>query len=206
MASFSCRSYAMNGIDYEIYIYIDRNGTPWFKANEIAMILGYSNLMETITIHVDKEDQIRRKDIESDDCQLPAYWHPYTVFINESGLYSLMLHSKKPQAKEFKRWITSEVLPSIRKTGSYTVQSLQPSNTELVNSLKEIVNFNRRIVAKMIEDKPRLAVMPKSNEKKYKFSILSNGRKLKFCRTQERYFKKSVKRNRQQCLQLYIIC
>lgn len=212
MANLARRSYAMNGIEHEIYIFIAENGMPWFKANEIARILDYKNLTKAIRDNVYENDRIIWKDMVgtiNDALVLPSNWQPNTVFINESGLYSLMLRSKKPEAEAFRHWVTSEVLPSIRKTGSYTVQS-QPTNeiTQLLPVIQEIATYNHqlqisinehkdvinKLISKMIEDKPRLAVMPKSTEKKHKLSIYSNGRKLKFCRAQERNFNEAVKR------------
>lgn len=78
------------------------NGEPWFVARDVATCLNYSNTRDAVAKHVDSEDKNTNK-----------------VVINESGVYSLILSSKKPEAKEFKRWVTSEVLPTIRKYGFY---------------------------------------------------------------------------------------
>src|SRR4051794_20307271 len=90
----------------------------YFKAREIAALLGYKYPANAIQDNVELEDKI----ICSDLIKTKVDWkttlskiHPQTIFITESGLYSLILSSKLPQAKEFKRWVTSEVLPSIRK-------------------------------------------------------------------------------------------
>ena len=88
-------------------------GEPYFVGKDVADILGYTNSRKAIGDHVDEEDKNTvtiRDGIQG---------NPNVTIINESGLYSLILSSKLPAAKKFKRWVTSEVLPSIRKTGSY---------------------------------------------------------------------------------------
>lgn len=85
---------------------------PWFVGKDIAKILGYRDHNKTLSTHVDDEDKGVAK------WDTPGGRQNITV-INESGLYSLILSSKLPKAKQFKRWVTSEVLPTIRKTGSY---------------------------------------------------------------------------------------
>lgn len=89
-------------------------GEPWFVGKDIAAALGYSDTAQAIRKHIDDED---KGAVES---TTPGGKQNITV-INESGLYSLMLKSKLPGAKKFKRWVTSEVLPSIRKTGAYSM-------------------------------------------------------------------------------------
>ncbi|WP_294731037.1 phage antirepressor KilAC domain-containing protein [uncultured Faecalibaculum sp.] len=93
------------------------NGEPHFVGKDVAGILGYQNGSRDINRHTDTED--RDKVMLSDGRQLKE-----TIVINESGLYSLILSSKLPTAKRFKRWVTSEVLPAIRKTGLYAVDQL----------------------------------------------------------------------------------
>ena len=89
-------------------------GEPWFVGKDIAAALGYSDTAQAIRKHIDDED---KGVVES---TTPGGKQNITI-INESGLYSLILKSKLPGAKKFKRWVTSEVLPSIRKTGAYSV-------------------------------------------------------------------------------------
>ena len=93
---------------------ISIDGEPWLVGKDVADNLGYQNGSRDINRHVDEED--RRKDMISDGTQLKE-----TILINESGLYSLVLSSKLPTAKAFKRWITHDVIPAIRKTGGYHV-------------------------------------------------------------------------------------
>lgn len=85
---------------------------PWFVGKDVAEILGYSNTRDALLRHVDDEDK--------DTVVIPdGIGNPNQTIINESGLYSLILSSKLESAKKFKRWVTSEVIPQIRKTGSY---------------------------------------------------------------------------------------
>ena len=88
---------------------------------DVATALGYSKPLNALSTHVDKDDSLKQGLIDSKGRYQQA------IFINESGLYSLILSSKLPQAKAFKRWVTSEVLPSIRKTGRYELPQQLPA-------------------------------------------------------------------------------
>lgn len=87
------------------------NGDPWFVGKDVAEALGYSNASKAVMNHVDAEDKITETSAYSQNGNTVGK----LTFINESGLYSLILSSKLPNAKKFKRWVTSEVLPAIRK-------------------------------------------------------------------------------------------
>lgn len=87
-------------------------GEPYFVGKDVAEILGYTNTQKAIRDHVDDEDKLTERIVLSGQ-------NREMIFINESGLYSLILSSKMPNAKKFKRWVTSEVLPTIRKHGAY---------------------------------------------------------------------------------------
>lgn len=105
---------------------------PWFVGKDIATILGYAKPENAIANHVDDEDKTTTL-IQGSG----SNYKSKAILINESGLYSLILSSKLPSAKKFKRWVTSEVLPSIRKTGSYgkpmsELEILQRSINQLV--------------------------------------------------------------------------
>lgn len=91
---------------------VEQEGEPWFVGKDVAAILGYSNTNDAISRHVDSEDKRGSR-------FTTPYGEQTMTIINESGLYSLILGSKLPTAKEFKRWVTSEVLPAIRKHGGY---------------------------------------------------------------------------------------
>ena len=102
-------------INYQLGIkfnsYIDSKLNTWFKAKQVATILGYHDTDQAIRKHIDDED---RKCFRVETTGYSKRGRP-PIFVNESGLYSLVLSSKLETAKKFKRWITSEVLPSIRK-------------------------------------------------------------------------------------------
>ena len=93
-------------------------GEPWFVGKDVAETLGYTDYAHAILDHVDEDDRVNSK---TQGQNAPELGQRGGWLINESGLYSLILSSKLPKAKAFKRWVTSEVLPSIRKTGGYTV-------------------------------------------------------------------------------------
>lgn len=94
------------------------NGEPYFVGKDVAEVLGYAKARNAIASHVDDEDK-KGAPIQGD-----LGGTQMMTIINESGLYSLILSSKLPKAKEFKRWVTSEVLPTIRKNGMYAVDDL----------------------------------------------------------------------------------
>ena len=98
------------------------NGEPYFVGKDVAEILGYANTSKALIDHVDDEDKLNNETLSS--LGQRGGW-----LINESGLYSLILSSKLSNAKKFKRWVTSEILPAIRKTGSYSIQNKPDSYT-----------------------------------------------------------------------------
>lgn len=102
------------------------NNEPWFVGKDVAQVLGYSNPRDALSKHVEAEDKntVAFRDGTSGN--------PNQTIINESGLYSLILSSKLPGAKKFKRWVTSEVLPSIRKHGGYIAGQEEMSGEELM--------------------------------------------------------------------------
>lgn len=95
------------------------NDEPWFVGKDVALVLKYSNPQKAIRDHVDEEDRTVNDSFTVHGTAI--------TLINESGLYSLILSSKLPSAKKFKRWVTSEVLPALRKTGQYQVKDLSGS-------------------------------------------------------------------------------
>lgn len=96
---------------------IEIDGEPWFVGKDVAWALGYAKSENAVKAHVDDEDKTLTP-IQG-GCSTGVQ---NTTIINESGLYSLILSSKLPNAKKFKHWVTSEVLPAIRKTGTYGVR------------------------------------------------------------------------------------
>lgn len=128
---------------------VEIDGEPWFVGKDVAEALGYSNARKAVLVHVDAEDKGVTK------WDTPGGTQQMTI-INESGLYSLILSSKLPSAKEFKHWVTSEVLPSIRKNGAYICNQENMTPAEIVargliaaqkiieEREKEIVHLNNR--------------------------------------------------------------
>ena len=106
-------------------------GESYFVGKDVAEILGYSNTRKALADHVDEEDKGVTK------CDTPGGVQDLTV-INESGLYSLILSSKMPNAKKFKRWVTSEVLPTIRRHGLYAMDEVLANPDILINALLEL--------------------------------------------------------------------
>ena len=93
------------------------NGEPWFVGKDVASVLGYQNASKAVMVHVEEED--KNTELLEAHSQNGNLSKTKTILINESGLYSLILYSKLPQAREFKRRVTSEVLGQIRKMGGY---------------------------------------------------------------------------------------
>ena len=108
------------------------DGEPWMLGKDIADILGYTNTAKAIRDHIDEEDKLTERIVLSGQTRS-------VVFINESGLYSLVLLSKLPSAKKFRRWVTSEVLPSIRKNGVYIAEEkLRACNALLEDKISSL--------------------------------------------------------------------
>lgn len=120
---------------------VDEKGEPFFVGNDIAKALGYKNSRDALNRHVDDEDKgVAKRDTLGG--------HQQMVIINESGLYALVLSSKLPQAKAFKRWVTNEVLPQIRQTGGYIPTRNARTGEALTEG--EMVEAANRIIARTI--------------------------------------------------------
>jgi anti-repressor protein len=108
-----------------------KNGVPWFVAKDIALVLGYAVPRKAIFDHVEKEDKgvLKRNTLGGEQT---------FTGINESGVYSLILRSKLPQAKQFKRWVTSEVLPTIRKYGMFVADELLNNPDFMIKTFQKL--------------------------------------------------------------------
>ena len=124
---------------------MEKDGEFFFIGKEVAEKLGYSNTRDALVRHVDIAD---KADVVFHD----GMQRRSMVSINESGLYSLILSSKLPQAKEFKKWITTEVLPSIRKNGGYIKNQEKMSNEEILANAVLLANHLIAEKEKIIED------------------------------------------------------
>lgn len=135
---------------------IERDGEPWFVGKDVAAALGYSNPRDALSVHVDIMDKATVAIHDGSQ-------NRWMAIINESGLYSLILSSKLPTAKAFKRWITSEVIPSIRKHGAYiTPDTLEqmiadPDTTiRLLTTLKEERQKRVQLENEAKENRPKV--------------------------------------------------
>lgn len=136
---------------------IEKDGEPWFVGKDVAAALGYERPTKAILDHVDDEDK------DEVPIQDSIGRSQNTPIINESGLYSLVLSSKLPTAKKFKRWVTSEVIPSIRKHGAYMTPDkleevlLKPDTLiQLAQNLKAEQEKRMALEVKMEEQKPKV--------------------------------------------------
>ena len=105
---------------------VDIDSEPWFVGKDVAEVLGYAKPLNALSTHIDEDDSLKQGLTDS------MGRTQETILINESGLYSLILSSKLPNAKVFKKWVTSEVLPSIRKHGGYISGQAEMSPEELM--------------------------------------------------------------------------
>ena len=143
MANNTTDIQVFESVDFGKVRIIEMNGEPYFVGKDVAEILGYSNINKAIQMHVDEEDK-KVLDFKGFSHFGNTLWgkndFSNKTVINESGLYSLILSSKLPKAKEFKRWVTSEVIPSIRKTGRYAVPNM-PNMDKLSLTTQCLINL-----------------------------------------------------------------
>ena len=134
------QSYKNNDLGIEITSYIDKQQIIWFKGKDVAEILGYSNTKKAVLNHVDIEDKKQLFTYHASGPKMGpvAPSGSMCTYINESGFYSLVLSSKLETAKKFKRWITLEVLPSIRKYGQYKMFNSPWNKMIMISNEKEL--------------------------------------------------------------------
>ena len=174
----------MTNSEVQVYVFdskdvrtLDIDGEPWFVGKDVAAILGYARLQKAVQDHVEKED--KREDIVNLSQASQNGTRPQlTLLVNESGVYDLIFNSKLPTAKKFKRWVTSEVLPSIRKRGAYatpvTIDSIladPDSGIKLLQELKEERKQKEQALLKASREREgRLIAEQKVNEYEPKVS------------------------------------
>ena len=143
------------------YILVDNS--PYFKGKDIANVLGYANTTQAIRINVDDDDKQKLEDLTnqleslgelSNSCL--DYNERNAIYINEGGLYSLILKSEKQEAKIFKKWITSELLPTIRSTGSYTI----PKTIKNQIILKNETDLHYKVIDFIRSNYPEIMIVP----------------------------------------------
>lgn len=136
---------------------IEKDGEPWFVGKDVATSLGYAKPLNALATHIDEDDSLKQG-LTDNMGRMQE-----TIFINESGLYSLVLSSKLPTAKKFKRWVTNEVIPSIRKHGAYMTPEtlekvlLSPDTLmQLAQNLKDEQEKRKELETKIEQDKPKV--------------------------------------------------
>lgn len=134
---------------------IEKDGEPWFVGKDVATSLGYAKPLNALATHIDEDDSLKQG-LTDNMGRMQE-----TIFINESGLYSLVLSSKLPTAKKFKRWVTNEVIPSIRKHGAYMTPEtlekvlLSPDTLmQLAQNLKDEQEKRKALEAQIESQKP----------------------------------------------------
>ena len=125
----------------------NEQGDVMFCAKDVAEALGYNNTMKAVRDHVDEEDKLRERIVLSGQ-------NRQAIFINESGLYALILSSKLESARRFKHWVTSEVLPSIRKQGGYMVARPEETDEEILaralQIMKAAIESRDEVIAELL--------------------------------------------------------
>jgi prophage antirepressor len=127
---------------------LEKNREPYFIGTEIAKTLGYTNPQKAVRDHVDEEDKLTERIVLSGQGR-------QVTLINESGLYSLILSSKLPNAKQFKRWVTSEVLPSIRKYGSFNM-AIPRTLPDALNAYAREIEAHQKTQALLEAQRPKV--------------------------------------------------
>lgn len=124
---------------------IEKDGEPWFVARDVASALGYAKTENAIAVHVYECDKTSTL-IQGSG----SNYKSKAIVINESGLYALIFGSKLPSAKQFKHWITSEILPSIRKTGGYNADATMQSVVQTLATMQRVLEAQQEINKKLL--------------------------------------------------------
>lgn len=144
---------------------VEVDGEPWFVAKDVCDILGYVNVTDTLNNHLDEDE---RSTLAIREGTSPKGGNPNMNIINESGLYALILRSNMPKAKDFRKWVTGTVLPSIRKIGTYSLTPARPTQEEIEIRRKELdireseVNLRRATLIRDILYNPPFPVTPET--------------------------------------------
>jgi prophage antirepressor-like protein len=122
--------------DFKIIVILDNDDKLWMSGSDVALSLDYKYPKDAIQNNVENEDKLKLENINTN---IKINKHPHSIFINESGLYSLIISSTRPKAKKFKKWITSDVLPSIREFGYYRMKEQKNKEiNKLMNNLTKL--------------------------------------------------------------------
>ena len=165
------------------------DGEPWFVGKDLTDILGYSNSRKALKDHVDKEDQ---QILTSRNVTLENIPNRGLTGVNESGMFSLVLSSQLPTAKKFKRWVTSEVLPAIRKTGSYQL----PQTPE--GQIRLLLESNVHMDERMTNAEEDIALLKNKSEidstQRFQLQKARNRRAIEVCGGKDSNFYKTKSR------------
>lgn len=165
------------------------DGEPWFVGKDLTDILGYSNSRKALKDHVDKEDQ---QILTSRNVTLENIPNRGLTGVNESGMFSLVLSSQLPTAKKFKRWVTSEVLPAIRKNGSYQL----PQTPE--GQIRLLLESNVHMDERMTNAEEDIALLKSKSEidsnQRFQLQKVRNKRAIEVCGGKDSNFYKTKSR------------
>ena len=165
MSNMLQKAFSNNELNINITSYIDNQQNIWFKGKDVCEILGYSNTKKAVLTHVDKEEKKLicwgTQNGSGNNSDLRG---KYFNFINESGFYSLVLSSKLESAKKFKRWITSEVLPALRKYGQYKMFDAPWNKMIMISNEKELHHKVVQLIRKYYPDAILVAAMGENQD------------------------------------------
>ena len=169
MSNMLQKAFSNNELNINITSYIDKQQNIWFKGKDVCEILGYSNTKKAVLTHVDKEDKKLicwgTQNGSGNNSDLRG---KYFNFINESGFYSLVLSSKLESAKKFKRWITSEVLPAIRKYGQFKMFDAPWNKMIMISNEKELHHKVVNLIRNYYPDAILVAAMGENQDSEEK--------------------------------------
>ena len=147
-----------NNVEFGDVRVIMQDGEPWFVGKDVASMLGYGNTRQALASHVDEYDKTSVQILDGG-----SNYKSKATIINESGLYSLILSSKLPSAKQFKRWVTSEVLPAIRKEGMYmTTEVAEQAVDDTAAYLAKALRVANDVLEKQKQELKKLTFSNKS--------------------------------------------
>jgi len=182
------KTFTLDNIDLDCLV-IKFGHKFWFKVHDIAVFLDYKDPDQAIRKNVPEEARKQWNELNPrlrDGDPIPSYWKPNTLLISEGCLYRLICRSTKPEAVNFEKWVFDEVLPTLRETGTYTINQQLQLLTERVQQL-EILK---------VKLQERVAVMTNSDETKHVFQLyrnLAEPNKYIFIRTQRKYLQQAMK-------------